>query len=64
MQNQADGPPSHSPGHFQRDRRGATSIEYALIVALVFLAVVSGVRAFSTESGEMYDEISSAVVKG
>ena len=44
-------------------RRGATSIEYAVIIGIVFMAIVIGIRSFAAESGEMYNEISSAVQK-
>ncbi|MEM9262271.1 MAG: Flp family type IVb pilin [Pseudomonadota bacterium] len=43
------------------DTRGATSIEYSLIIALIFLAIVVGVNAFADASEDMYDEIGSAM---
>jgi pilus assembly protein Flp/PilA len=44
---------------FAADERGATAIEYGLIVALLFLAIVGAVRNFSTATNEMYSEIES-----
>jgi pilus assembly protein Flp/PilA len=42
---------------FRHDEEGATAIEYGLIVALIFLAIVGGVRAFTSSASDMYDEI-------
>lgn len=44
---------------FARDERGATAIEYGLIVALVFLAVVTAVNNFASKTNTMYSDISS-----
>jgi len=49
---------------FQRiaaDNRGATAIEYGLIIALIFLAIMGGVSAFGREVGNMYNHISDRV---
>lgn len=48
-------------GGFLRDERGATAIEYGLIVALVFLAVVTSVNTFASNTNDMYSEIVSAL---
>lgn len=49
---------------FWRSEDGATSIEYSLIVALIFLAIVAAVRTFSESTSGMYsgisDDLSSA----
>ncbi len=44
---------------FLTDESGATAIEYGLIVALIFLAIMTGVRGFSTEADAMYSDIQS-----
>ena len=44
------------------DIRGATAIEYGLILALVFLAMVGAVQAFGIEVTEMYDHVSTTSV--
>lgn len=44
---------------FGLDERGATAIEYGLIVALVFLAVVTAINNFSSKTNTMYSNISS-----
>ena len=40
---------------------GATAIEYGLIVGLIFLAVVGSIRAFTTSTNVMYNDISTAM---
>ena len=41
------------------DTSGATAIEYGLVVALVFLAIVTSVNAFGAEAIEMWNMIES-----
>ena len=43
------------------DRRGATAVEYGLIMALVFLAMIAGVRAFAAQTISMWDYVSDQV---
>ena len=49
---------------FARNEDGATAIEYSLIVALIFLAIVGAVKEFRNSTSEMYSEISDAVTNG
>ena len=44
-----------------RDTRGATAVEYGLILALMFLAMVGAVQAFGEETIEMWTDVSDAV---
>jgi pilus assembly protein Flp/PilA len=44
------------------DVRGATAIEYGLILAMVFLAMVGAVQAFGIEVTKMFDNVSSTSV--
>lgn len=44
-----------------RDQKGATAVEYALIVGLVFLAIVSGVALLATTTTGMWNNVSSEV---
>jgi pilus assembly protein Flp/PilA len=44
------------------DVRGGTAIEYGLILAMVFLAMVGAVQAFGLEVGKMYDHVSTTSV--
>lgn len=46
---------------FRKDEVGATAIEYSLIIALVFLAIVGAVRNYATSTNVMYSEISSTL---
>ena len=48
-------------GRLCRDESGATAIEYGLIVACIFLAIVGGLSAFATNENVMYTKISTAV---
>ena len=43
------------------DERGATAVEYGLIVACIFLAIVGGLSLFATNENVMYTKISTAV---
>ena len=44
-----------------RDESGATAIEYGLIVALIFLAIIGGLSTFATNENTMYTHISNAI---
>lgn len=46
---------------FRADEKGATAIEYSLIIGLVFLAILGAVRNFATSTNEMYSEINSTL---
>ena len=48
---------------FAVDERGATAIEYGLIVALIFLAIIGAVNNFTQETSNMYSDISSALAQ-
>ena len=43
------------------DDRGATAVEYGLIIALIFLAMMGGVQAFGTSAITMWNNISDRV---
>jgi pilus assembly protein Flp/PilA len=44
-----------------RDERGATAVEYGLILALIFLAMIAGVSQFSQTTINMWNGVSTAV---
>ena len=44
-----------------RDESGATAIEYGLIVALIFLAIVGSLSTFATNETTMYGHISTTI---
>ena len=41
-----------------KDRRGATAVEYALILGLIFLAIIGGLSQFASVSINMWNYIS------
>lgn len=44
-----------------RDDSGATAVEYGLILALIFLAMVGAIQTFGNETTGMWDRVSSTV---
>ncbi len=46
---------------FLDDQSGATAIEYALIVGLIFLAIVTAVTTFTQNTNTLYQKIGNAV---
>ena len=46
---------------FLNDERGATAIEYGLIVCLIFLAIVTAVTAFGASATDKYNMIANRV---
>jgi pilus assembly protein Flp/PilA len=49
---------------FLKAEDGATAIEYALIVALIFLAIVTAVTTYAQATNAMYQRIANAVTGG
>lgn len=45
-----------------RDNRGATAIEYGLILAMVFLALMGAVVALGDEESSLFNKVSSTSV--
>jgi pilus assembly protein Flp/PilA len=43
------------------DDSGATAVEYGLIVACIFLAILGGLSLFATNENAMYTHISNAI---
>ena len=44
-----------------KDERGATAIEYALILAMIFLAMIGAVAALAGTTIAMWDDVSNQV---
>jgi pilus assembly protein Flp/PilA len=44
-----------------KDERGATAVEYGLILALIFLAMVGAVSMFATVTTEMWTNVAEEV---
>lgn len=49
---------------FRRNDDGATAIEYCLILALIFLAIIAAVRGYTQSASEMYDTIDQTLQNG
>lgn len=47
---------------FARDERGATAVEYGLIVALIVATVIAGVTGVAAENTRMYNQIEDAII--
>ena len=48
---------------FRHNESGATSIEYSLIVSLIFLAIIAAVRQFTNSTSDMYGTIEDAMAE-
>jgi len=46
----------------RRDRRGATAIEYGLIVALIVIAMIGALTQLASVTTDMWSNVSSKVV--
>ena len=44
------------------DQEGATAVEYGLILALIFLAMIGAVQSFGTTTIATWNNVESAVV--
>jgi pilus assembly protein Flp/PilA len=44
-----------------KDERGATAVEYGLILALIFLAMVGAVGTFAETTINMWDNVANSV---
>lgn len=47
---------------YRADQRGATAIEYGMIMALVFLAIVGSVTAMADANDDVYQTINDTIV--
>ena len=52
---------SLSLGGLWNDESGATAVEYGLIVACIFLAILGGLSLFANNENTMYQNISNAI---
>ena len=50
-------------GAFLHDRRGATAIEYAMIAALVSIAIIASVNAIGTTLKNAYYGVTANTIK-
>jgi pilus assembly protein Flp/PilA len=49
------------PFEISKDQKGATAVEYGLILALIFLAMVVGVVAVGASTSSLWGNISNEV---
>lgn len=49
--------------HFVRDSKGATAIEYGLIVSLIVLAIIGALTLFANTTTNMWNDVSNEVVQ-
>lgn len=47
---------------FFKDEQGATAVEYAIMVALIAVAVITTVRLVGTETSTTFSTVASALV--
>lgn len=47
----------------KQHQRGATAIEYGLIAALIFLAIVPAVQRLSNDNGGLFGNVANKVVE-
>ena len=45
-----------------KDERGATAVEYSLILALIFLAMIVGVQTFGVALGDKWNYVATEVL--
>ncbi|MCH2487047.1 MAG: Flp family type IVb pilin [Erythrobacter sp.] len=48
---------------FLKNERGATAVEYGMILALVFLAMIGAVRAFGLNEVEMWTDMATTILE-
>ena len=48
--------------HLRRDQRGATAVEYGLILAMVVLAMLGALQSVGGQTGSMWNNISTKVL--
>jgi pilus assembly protein Flp/PilA len=46
----------------KHDERGATAVEYGLILALIVLAILGALTGFANKSIEMWDNVAETVL--
>ena len=62
-----DSEPIHAPRtmtpllRFLKNEDGPTAVEYAVMLALILLAVMTSVKALQTKTGEVFDDCGDAL---
>ena len=47
---------------FRKDGRGATAIEYGLIIALIVIAMLASFMTFASGAGGMWNDVATNVI--
>jgi len=50
-------------GKLSRDQRGATAVEYGLILALIVLMIIGALSLFASKTINMWNNVADKVVK-
>jgi len=50
-----------APARFVRDASGATAVEYTVVVAMIALALVGAMRAYSDKMVTVYNTLATAI---
>jgi pilus assembly protein Flp/PilA len=50
-------------GKLSRDQRGATAVEYGLILALIVLMIIGALSLFASKTINMWNNVAEQVVK-
>ncbi len=53
----------HALREFRQDRRGASAIEYGLILAMVAVAIFASVAELGSLTGAMWDGVAANVIR-
>ena len=53
--------PQGRVSHDVRNESGVTALEYALMAALIFLAIIVGVNQLSTTTSATYDKVANSI---
>ena len=56
-------PMQNAKAKFLNDQKGATAVEYGMILALVFLAMIGAVQAFGLSAVEMWTNMATTIVE-
>lgn len=52
---------SQAAGRLRRDERGASAVEYGLLVALIAVAVIAAIALFGPQLAQLFQEMNPAV---
>jgi pilus assembly protein Flp/PilA len=56
-------PMQNAKPNFLNDQTGATAVEYGMILAMIFLAMIGAVQAFGINAVEMWTNMATTIVE-